>query len=403
MPSVRSTEVILGEFLDEVDKSSSSANRWCQQDQLVKAVFSVLEEPQLHPVFLEKVIEQLFKFCRSDSEDLQRFSSYYIPTALSLYLRLSRHPAAKPSYVKFLQVYLLTAYNIEISDQDGKEVVHSFAVPGLHKPSIYHESIGVPSAALTETALSRLDAGLSDPKVVIGPFQEALSMNRSNVLQIATLLMRVYNANISYMPNISREASLRGAQKVIGQRAPRIELSSEYLLEVLHCAYFSMFNGQYVLGNETVNLIRQRGRQCLLAEVCLVVNAIKQSHLDSREKQAAPMGIRMAVNSSFKNLTKNVLTNASFRTKKLSEEEDDDPSGAGATSAKRDAYKVTLHETLGSIDEGIELAQVHIDTESGSVGVHKSNSTSSGNKRKSSLVMIDADGVANSNGTSTNV
>lgn len=76
-------------------------------------------------------------------------------------------------------------------------------------------------------------------------------------------------------------------------------------------------------GNETVSLVRTRARQSLLAEVCLVANAMRQSLLDSKDSAKAsqqPMGIRVTVNSSFKNLTKNVLTNASFRTRKLSEE-----------------------------------------------------------------------------------
>ena len=242
-------EETLHEFLTEAERSSTSAVALCQQDQLVKAIFQVLEEAQYHAKYLEAVCEQLFKFCRSDIEDLQRFSSYYIPTALSLYLRLSRHPATRGSDLSFLEVYLLAAYNIETCDPEGKEVVHSFSVPTLYKPSIYHESVAVPaSVALTENALHRLEQGAHNAKVVIGPFKEALRLTRDNVHHIAALLMRVYNANISYMPNISREATLRGAQKVISQKSPRIELSSEYLLEVLHCAYFSMFNGQYVLG-----------------------------------------------------------------------------------------------------------------------------------------------------------
>ena len=68
-------------------------------------------------------------------------------------------------------------------------------------------------------------------------------------------------------------------------------------------------------------MIRLRGRQSLLPEVCLVANAMKQSLLDSKDKTGHPMGIRI-VNSSFKNLTKNVLTNASFKTRKLSEDGD---------------------------------------------------------------------------------
>lgn len=54
-----------------------------------------------------------------------------------------------------------------------------------------------------------------------------------------------------------------------------------------------------------------------------MANAMRQSLLDSKDSAKStqqPMGIRVTVNSSFKNLTKNVLTNASFRTRKLSDE-----------------------------------------------------------------------------------
>lgn len=242
-------EDTISEFLAEAVKSNATAVTLCQQDSIVKAMFQVLEDSSFHSTLLESICELLFRFCRSELEELQRFSSYFIPTALALYLRLNRHPAARTTDLAHLEVYLLAAYNIETCDADGKEIVHSFSIPALHKPSIYHESMIPPSAAiLTENALSRLEQGLQETRVVIGPFEEAVRITRDNVHRISALLMRVYNANISYMPGASREATLRGAQKVISQRSPRIELNSEYLLEVLHCAYFSMFNGQYVLG-----------------------------------------------------------------------------------------------------------------------------------------------------------
>ncbi|OQR66464.1 hypothetical protein BIW11_14140 [Tropilaelaps mercedesae] len=77
--------------------------------------------------------------------------------------------------------------------------------------------------------------------------------------------------------------------------------------------------------------------------------------------------------------------------------------GAGGSQTKREAYKAQLHETLGSIDESIEISQVHTDADSAMVGVHKSNSTSSGKVRKGSLVLVDStEGtVSSANGTTT--
>merc|ERR1712202_31904 len=91
----------------------------------------------------------------------------------------------------------------------------------------------------------------------------------------------------------------------------RIPLCSSVFLEMLHLAYFAIFNGYGSVGTQLVRDIEFRGRHDSLANVLLVSRSVAQIATRATGTVEAP---HISTPSQF---TKNMITNASFRTKKL--------------------------------------------------------------------------------------
>lgn len=197
--------------------------------------------------------------------------------------------------------------------------------------------MSLPQPQLTENMLSKLEHG--DSKVVQGPYPAVDALSASNRLQVAIVLMRVYNQSISTMPQASRAAFCKMCSRVVNQGtletvrrmsfdsslpasfAPRVNLNSQILLEMLQAIYYSMFNGLFALAHQALNDIHRRAMQQMYTDVLLVTSAIKNSLMASQCGQPAegPMGISVAISptTSTTTVSKAIITNASFRTKKL--------------------------------------------------------------------------------------
>jgi len=91
----------------------------------------------------------------------------------------------------------------------------------------------------------------------------------------------------------------------------RIPLCPTVFLEMLHLAYFAIFNGYGSVGTQLVRDIEFRGRHDSLANVLMVSRAVLQIATRATGSVEAPHI------STPSQLTKNMITNASFRTKKL--------------------------------------------------------------------------------------
>ncbi|GFU93310.1 hyccin [Trichonephila clavipes] len=148
-----------------------------QNNELIQAVFTVLEEKRYHEEFLEPVCQQFFSFYRSREENLQNFARQYIPTLIGLYLSCVAKGNRK--HVHCVEVVLLGIYNLEVIDSSGKSACLSFRIPLLSKPSIYHEPMSLSHTILSERALSTLEYA-ETRTITVGPYAEVEKINASN-------------------------------------------------------------------------------------------------------------------------------------------------------------------------------------------------------------------------------
>lgn len=314
----------------------SFANTIRDNNELIEAVILVLEEKEYHREFLEPLCEQLFIFFQAQEEALRQFAHFFLPCVIGNYLsNVHRRDLRKTLHC--LEILLLGAYNLQILDHEGKPSTITYNIPSISKPSIYHEPILLPQPQLTENMLSKLEHG--DSKVVQGPYPAVDTLSASNRLQVAVVLLRVYNQSISTMPQASRASFCKMCSRVVNQGtletvrrmsfdsslppgfAPRVNLNSQILLEMLQAIYYSMFNGLSTLALQALNDIHRRAMQQMYTDVLLVTSAIKNSLMASQCGQPAegPMGISVAISptTSTTTVSKAIITNASFRTKKL--------------------------------------------------------------------------------------
>lgn len=142
--------------------------------------------------------------------------------------------------------------------------------------------------------------------------------------------------------SISSASSTTSAPN-INKMTPRIPLSQQFLLEVLNAIYFAMFNEFASAGIQAVDDIHNRACYELFSDVILVTTAIKNSlqtnpsgtylllysflfiiitkpyFSSTGQPSDGLMGISVALTPSTNVVTisKSMITNASFRTKKL--------------------------------------------------------------------------------------
>lgn len=324
----------------EVRSFTSTVN---QNNEIIQSIFTILEDRNKNHEVLEGICSQLFSFYQTRDCELQRFVLQYLPTMICIYLTCLTQADRK--CVKYVEVLLLGIYNLEIVDTAGKPKIHNFRLPSVAQPSIYHVPLSLTSASLTENSLSRLDKG-DTQMVAIGPFLQVENLNAQNRLKVMTVLMNVYNRNLSYMRKVALHALCKMCSRLVKQgfnkpnshhrssfgsdsiiassysRAPpRVPLSSAFLLEVLHGIYFSMFNGLGTIGLQTLDDVHYRATKELMVEVLLVTNGVRNSIRTNPSGQLSegPMGISISISptTSMTTVHKSIITNASFRTRKL--------------------------------------------------------------------------------------
>lgn len=218
-----------------------------------------------------------------------------MPTLIYTYLNAVAQGDKKSC--RSIETLLLGIYNIEVSTDDGQPKVVSFRMPVLAQASIYHEE-----KCLNAYDLRRWEEN-SNKDVNWGPLPQVESVNAQNRLKVMTAVMFVYNQQLSSIPKSSLYHLCRMATQLMNQgfakyghahRAsygtdpnsiiatatkptPRIPISAQFLLELLHATYFAMFNEFASIAIQTVDDIHNRACYELYPEVILVTNAIKNS------------------------------------------------------------------------------------------------------------------------------
>lgn len=318
-----------------------------------KALFTVLNERHKYPDLLHPVCNQFFSFYKSNENVLRTFTLQFVPILIYIYLNSVSQGDKKSC--RSIETLLISIYNIEVSNEDGQPKVVSFRMPVLAQTSIYHEE-----KILNPQDLRRWEEN-SNKEVKWGPLPQVESLNAQNRLKVITAILFAYNQQISliqkpalyHLCRVSSQIVNQGFSKfghahrssygsdpssIVSKPLPRISVSSQFLLELLNATYFAMFNEFASIAIQTVDDVHYRACFEMFPDVILVTNAIKNSlHANpSGQPSDGPMGISVALtpNTSTVTVSKSMITNASFRTKKLPDDipiqgPKDDPQNPG--------------------------------------------------------------------------
>jgi len=203
---------------------------------------------------IQKLCLQIFGFYRAGPVESKVFSLQFIPSLMYAYL--SGIAQGDKQDVGSIQTFLLAVYNIEAGEEPQNPKSHSFRVPNIAQPSLYHEPLGLASSSLTESSLRRLDPA-NRIVVKFGPHPHLHSFNAENRLPALAALLRIYSHYLTMYSKISLKESCLAFSRLVAQGytpqsegSPRIPVSSQLLVEILHIIYsltsFSFSTGTLV-------------------------------------------------------------------------------------------------------------------------------------------------------------
>ncbi|XP_044017778.1 hyccin-like isoform X2 [Aphidius gifuensis] len=344
------TESLVNEWLaDCADHSPAElhtfANTLSQDHEIIRALFTLLEERSKNSELVDTVCNQLFDFYRSREIHLQRFTLQFVPTLIFIYLNSVAHGDIKNC--RSVETLLIGLYNLEVVDKSGENKDISFRLPSLAMLSIYHEPSSLAPASLTESAVRRFEE-CNTKLVRWGPLEQVETLNAQNRLKIMTALLFVFNQQLSFIKKSSLEQLCKVSSKLVTQGftkpghhqrssygsessfvprlLPRIPISNQFILELLHGIYFSMYNDCWNVGCQAIEDIHNRICYDGYSNVLLVTNAIRNSISLGPIGQASDnsLGVDVALSpaAATPTISKSMITNASFRTKKLPDDLD---------------------------------------------------------------------------------
>ncbi|XP_066476452.1 hyccin 2 isoform X2 [Tiliqua scincoides] len=311
----------LSEFkaLPETQVSSYAATLH-RKKTLVPALYKVIQDPNNE--FLEPVCHQLFELYRSSEVRLKRFTLQFLPELIWVYLRLTASKDRQSNGC--IEALLLGIYNLEIADKDGNNKVLSFTIPSLSKPSIYHEPSTIGSMALTEGALCQHDL----IRVVYSDLHpQRETFTAQNRFEVLSFLMLCYNSAIVYMPASSYQSLCRMGSRLCVSGFPRqnekcwkedccrVVLDPDFMVQLLTGVYYAVYNGQWELGQESLDDIIYRAQLELYSQPLLVANAMKNSlPFDAPDaSQGGQKILKVEVTPTVPRISRTAITTASIR------------------------------------------------------------------------------------------
>ncbi|EDW85796.1 uncharacterized protein Dwil_GK22951 [Drosophila willistoni] len=310
--------------------------------EIAEAIFTILNDRQRNVGLVHDICQQLLSFYRSPEQTLHKFPLQFIPVLIYTYLHSVA--AGDKKSARGMETLLICIYNGEVSTDDGGQRVVAFRMPILAQCSVYHELKNLPM-----TDLRRWEENCNR-EVKWGPHMRIENISAQNRMRVLTALLFCYNQQVSQTQKTSLLHLCRVASQLVCQgfttksghghrmsygtdpatgvtfpkpSSPRIPLSSGFLTELVHAIYFAMFNGYGTIAIQTMEDIHQRATYELYTELILVTSAVRNSLQanPSGQPHDGPMGLSVALTPATTTVTtsvsKSMITNASFRTKKL--------------------------------------------------------------------------------------
>ncbi|XP_067632892.1 hyccin [Eurosta solidaginis] len=307
--------------------------------EIAEAIYTIFSERQRHESLVHDICQQMLSFYRSREDSLRKFPLQFIPVLVYTYLHAVT--AGDKKGARSVETLLICIYNAEISTEDGGQLVVNVRMPILAQASVYHEEKNLPM-----TDLRRWEENCNR-EIKWGPHAQIEAITAHNRLRIMTALMFCYNQQVSLTQKYALIHLCRVASQLVNQGfskqhthrisygsdsggtlvpksiTPRIPLSSSFLVELVHAIYFAMFNGFGTVAIQTLDDIHHRACFEMYSELILVTSAVRNSlHANpSGQPSDGPMGLSVALTPATNTVTtaisKSMITNASFRTKKL--------------------------------------------------------------------------------------
>ncbi|XP_046444460.1 hyccin-like isoform X1 [Daphnia pulex] len=358
---------------------------------MMEAIFSLIEEWKSNKDLFNILCIRLFGYYRESNTESKVFSLQFVPSLIYSYLSAIAQGERKDA--GSMQTFLLAIYNLEAGGEAQSPKTHSFRVPNIAQPSIYHDTSAIASSSLTESALKRLDP-TNRITVKFGPHPHLNSFNAENRLPAMAALLRIYSNYLSMYSKSTLSETCMAFRRLVAQGytrnsegSPRIPLSSNLLVEMLHLIYSLtplpiITNDTFVrlhsppptpvasmededlasAARQTLEAVQRRVEMELMAAPILVSAAMADSsHLSIRGEHSSPQLMSTGANGgSARAMWKSMITNASFRTKKLpdditvaqvAEAAAAAAAAAAATPASSSQYQTSPAIHLGAITE----------------------------------------------------
>ncbi|CRK96204.1 CLUMA_CG009632, isoform A [Clunio marinus] len=368
-----------------------------ENHELSTAIQTILNDKTKHSELLHPICIQLYNFYRSNENELKLFTLQFIPNLIYLYLNAVA--IGEKQNLRCVETLILCAYNIEVCSDKGMLKSVSYRMPVLAQTSIYHEEKNLHPSDLKrweENSNKEISWKIMKPVYKITAqnrltvmaalmfiFNQQLSLiQKSSLYHLCKISSKLvtqgfvkhghsYRASYGNDPSNQSATSTPNSSSVIKQN-PRIPMSQQFLVELLHAIYFAMFNEIASVAIQAVDDIHNRACYELYSDVILVTNAIKNSLQANPSGQPSdgPMGISVALTpaTNVVTMSKSMITNASFRTKKLP---DDIPIQIDASASHAHTHaggNSQQNQLLGSINEEQESDANAAKVQSGKSG-----------------------------------
>nr|CAI5829524.1 unnamed protein product [Callosobruchus analis] len=328
-------ESLVLEWLDEFESLTESEIHTYSTEQehnheVMIALYSILHEPHKYKSdnnLIDGICQQLLNFYRSGEPHLKKFTMQFIPSLAFLHLSDKTQTS--------VETLLVSLYNLEVIDSKGQPRTVSFRIPSIAQSSIYHDSSMLERAFIAENSLRRWE-DCNTKLISWGPLPQVECLNAQNRQRVVTALMFLYTRQMADVIQQGIEFTCRGISRLVtegfgastvysnrsscasssdgsGIAVCRVPVSAPLLIELVHVIYHAAEKCAAAAIQALHDVIQRATYECY-AEVLLAGNAIKNLMHHSPTVSAAP---RPSSHSHGAGVSKSMITNASFRTKKL--------------------------------------------------------------------------------------
>ncbi|PAA87271.1 hypothetical protein BOX15_Mlig002259g1 [Macrostomum lignano] len=359
----------------DVANPQAAVNRFALKSRASQSLYSALEtclESCTNCSVVAPVCNQLFQMFKHDDIDMRRFTLELLPSIVLTYLRAVHHRkcilhasllcdiatgangagesapidesettgGAWMQWLDLLETLVLGLYNVAALRQPSGG---PFLLPSLAHPSLYHQGLAIPGHT---------------PSLILQPqCRPVKSVNNENRFSLLTQLLAAYTDQVDSLSYRSQQSFLHMLCRVCDhsrrlvppprseQWRARIVLDQSFLLQSLQALYRILFASQGVplprrvrgmdrmeqLALEALLVARSRASYDLFTDALLVANSVLNS-LSTHPASNATDSTSVAAGGAAASLvvtpqrpldpsvTKNVVTNASFRTRRLPED-----------------------------------------------------------------------------------